>query len=84
MRDSSRPPAMHLRADFKGKEGEDMSPDGRRLKVHQSAKALASGILEYEDIPDEDGDGIMDKGAYRGERGAGEMSAASQLFGFGR
>ena len=47
-------------------------------------KALASGILEYEDIPDEDGDGIMDKGAYRGERGAGEMSAASQLFGFGR
>ena len=41
-------------------------------------------MLEYEDIPDEDGDGIMDKGHRVGERHAGEMSAASQLFGFGR
>lgn len=72
------------RADKGEKAGQDMSPDGRRLKVRQSAAAIASGILEYEDIPDEDGDGIMDKGAYRGERGAGEMSAASQLFGYGR
>ena len=31
---------------FKGKAGEDMSPDGKRLKKHQSAAALASGILE--------------------------------------
>ena len=31
---------------FKGKAGEDMSPDGKRLKKRQSAAALASGILE--------------------------------------
>jgi hypothetical protein len=75
---------FEARADRGEKDGQDMSPDGRRLKVHQSAAALASGILEYEDIVDEDGDGIMDKGAYGGERGKGEMSAASQLFGWGR
>ena len=75
---------FQARADKGEKAGQDMSPDGRRLKAHQSAAALASGILEYEDIPDEDGDGIMDKMAYKGERGAGEMSAASQLFGWGR
>lgn len=61
---------------FKGKAGEDMSPDGKRLKIRQSAAALASGILEYEDIPDEDGDGIMDRGKYSGE---GEDTAASRL-----
>ena len=72
------------RADKGEKEGTDMSPDGRKLKVRQSAAALASGLLEYEDVPDADGDGKMDKAAYRGERGAGEMSAASQLFGWGR
>jgi len=72
------------RTDKGEKEGQDMSPDGKRLKVHQSAAALASGLLEYEDIPDADGDGIMDKLDYKGERGAGEMSAASQLFGWGR
>ena len=58
-----------------------MSPDGRRLKVRQSAAAIASGILEYEDIPDEDGDGRMDRGHRVGERYAGEMTAASQMFG---
>ena len=72
------------RTDKGEKEGQDMSPDGRKLKVHQSAAALASGLLEYEDITDEDGDGIMDKAAYKGERGANEMSAASQIFGWGR
>lgn len=61
---------------FKGKAGQDMSPDGKRLKVHQSAAALASGILEYEDIPDEDGDGIMDRGAYTGE---GEVTSKMML-----
>ena len=66
------------------RRGPSVVYQGRRLKVHQSAAALASGILEYEDIPDADGDGIMDKGDYKGERGAGEMSAASQLFGWGR
>jgi len=72
------------RSDKGEKEGQDMSPDGRRLKTHQSAAALASGILEYEDIVDADGDGRMDKGEYTGERRKGEMSAASQLFGWGR
>lgn len=61
---------------FKGKAGEDMSPDGKRLKIRQSAAALASGILEYEDIPDEDGDGIMDRGSWSGE---GENTAAARL-----
>ena len=44
----------------------------------KSARVLqpASGILEYEDIPDEDGDGIMDRGKYSGE---GEDTAASRL-----
>lgn len=36
---------FEARPDEKGK---DMSPDGRRLKKHQSAKALATGIWEYE------------------------------------
>ena len=75
---------FQARADKGEKAGQDMSPDGKRLKLRQSAAAIASGMLEYEDIPDEDGDGIMDKGHRVGERHAGEMSAASQLFGFGR
>lgn len=43
---------FHARADEKG---QDMSPDKRRLKKHQSPEALASGLWEYEDIIDEDG-----------------------------
>ena len=61
---------------FKGKKGEDMSPDGKRIKLHQSAAALASGIIEYEDIPDEDGDGMADDQIYRGE---GEVTAKMML-----
>jgi len=72
------------RSDKGEKKGQDMSPDGKKLKVHQSAAALASGILEYEDVIDEDGDGIADKLAYTGERADGELSAASQIFGFDR
>ena len=36
---------FEARPDEKGK---DMSPDNRRLKKHQSAQALATGIWEYE------------------------------------
>jgi len=64
------------RADKGEKEGMDMSPDGKRLKKRQSAAALASGILEYEDIDDEDGDGIQDRGAYSGE---GEITSKMML-----
>jgi len=67
------------RTDKGEKDGQDMSPDGKRLKKRQSAAALASGILEYEDIPDEDGDGIADVEHQVGERRAGEMSAKSML-----
>ena len=64
------------RADLGQSKGTDMSPDGRKLKLRQSAAAIASGILEYEDIDDEDGDGIQDRGKYTGE---GEVTAAQRL-----
>jgi len=68
---------FHARADEKG---QDMSPDKRRLKKHQSPEALASGLWEYEDIIDEDGDGRPDDDFDTGDdRAAGEASAAQRL-----
>jgi hypothetical protein len=64
------------RSDLGQTAGTDMSPDGRKLKVRQSAAAIASGILEYEDIDDADGDGIQDRGKWGGE---GEATAAQRL-----
>jgi len=52
--------------------GKDMSPDNRRLKKNQSAKALATGIWEYEDAAEEDWDTGDD-------RAPGQASAASRL-----
>ena len=57
-----------------GQEGQDMSPDGKRLKKHQSAHALATGIWEYEDIPANDDD--WNEGD---DRRPGEATAASRL-----
>ena len=54
--------------------GKDMSPDRRRLKKHQSAHALATGLWEYEDIPENEDD--WDQGD---DRRPGEASAASRL-----
>jgi hypothetical protein len=57
-----------------GQEGMDMSPDRKRLKKHQSPQALASGIWEYEDIPDDENE--WDTGD---DRRPGEATAASRL-----
>ena len=58
-----------------GEEGQDMSPDKRRLKKHQSAHALATGLWEYEDIPDDEDDWA----AGGDDRRPGQASAASRL-----
>jgi len=55
-----------------GEEGKDMSPDGKRMKKHQSAQALATGIWEYEDATEDDWDTGDD-------RKPGAASAASRL-----
>ena len=60
---------FEARADEKGK---DMSPDGKRLKKHQSAQALATGIWEYEEADADDWDTGDD-------RKPGAASAASRL-----
>ena len=58
----------------------DQALEGRSVltgsRLNPVSRRLASGILEYEDIPDEDGDGIMDRGSWSGE---GENTAAARL-----